>query len=116
MCFANHLVETEHDLEQALLLFYNILHTILSKHAPIKSKRIKSNHLPKWINDKVKKAMYERDRFHKLKNWDNYKSMRNRVLHLIPTSKKDYYNNEIQAGTNTTDLWRNLRKIQNNDI
>ena len=48
------LVETEHDPEQSLLLFYNILHTFLSKHAPIKSQRIKSNHLPKWINKGLK--------------------------------------------------------------
>ena len=84
-----HLIETEHDPEQALLLFYNILYTILSKHAPMKSKRIKSNHLPRWINHEVKKAMYERDRFHKLKDWYNYEAMRNNVLHLIRKKKKD---------------------------
>ena len=54
--------------------------------------------------------MYERDRFHELIDWDNYKTKRNKVLHLIK-SKKDYYNNAIKAATNTTDLWRNLRKI-----
>ena len=81
----------------------------------MKSKHIKSNHLPRWINHEVKKAMYKRDRFHKLKDWYNYKTMRNKVLHLIRKNKKDYYNNAIKAGTNTKDLWTNLRKIQNND-
>ena len=59
--------------------------------------------------------MYERDRFHKLKDLYNYKTMRNKVLHLIRKNKKDYYNNAIKAGTNTKDLWKNLRKIQNDD-
>ena len=61
--------------------------------------------------------MYERDRFHKFKDWYNYKTMRNKVRHLIRKNKKDYYNtcNAIKAGTDTKDLWRNLRKIQNND-
>ena len=71
--------------------------------------------LKRWINNEVKKAMYEQDRFHKLKDWYNYKTMRDKVLHLIRKNKKDDYNNAIKAGTNTKDLWRNLRKIQNND-
>ena len=59
--------------------------------------------------------MYECDRFHKLKDWENYKRMRNKTLHLIPKSKKNYYNTAIQKGTNSNDLWKIFRKIQNND-
>ena len=56
-----------------------------------------------------------RDSFLKLKDWYNYKTMGNKVLHLIRKNKKDYYNNAIKAVTNTKDLWRILRKIRNND-
>ena len=100
------------------ILFYEILNGVLSRNAPIKHKRIKSYHLPKWFNDEIKKAMCERDRFHKLKDWENYKRMRNKTLHLIRKSKKNYYNTAIQKGTNSKDLWKNFRKKkkkQNND-
>ena len=37
------------------------------------------------------------------------------MQHLIRKNKKDYYNNAIKADTNSKDLLRNPRKIQNND-
>ena len=76
------------------------------------SKKIAS---PGSDNAEIKKAMYDRDRFHKLKDWENYKRMRNKTLHLIRKSKKNYYNTAIQKGTNSKDLWKNFRKIQKND-
>ena len=59
--------------------------------------------------------MYERDRFHKLKDWENYKQMRNKTFYLIRKRKKNYYNTAIQKGTNAKDFWKNFRKIKNND-
>ena len=59
------LLETEEDPDKALYSFYEILNDVLSRHAPIKHKRIKSYHLPNWFSAEIKKAMYERDRFHK---------------------------------------------------
>ena len=43
--------------------------------------------------------------------------MRNKTLHLIRKSnkKKKNYNTAIQKGTNSKDLWKFFRKIQNND-
>ena len=70
----------------------SLYHTITTFNDPdekLLKIRIKSNHLPRWINHEVKKAMYERDRFHKLKDWYNYKTMRNKVRHLIRKNKKD---------------------------
>ena len=59
--------------------------------------------------------MDKRDQFHKFKYWDNFKKMVNKVLHLIRKSKMEYYNKAIKKGENSKDLWRNLRKVQNND-
>ena len=58
--------------------------------------------------------MNKRDQFHKLKDWDNFKKMRNKVLHLI-RKNKEYYNKAIKKGAHSKDLWRNLRKVQNID-
>ena len=90
---------------------YNILNGVLSRHAPIMHKRIESDHLPQWFNDEIKQAVYELDRFHKLKDRENYKQMRNKISHLIVKSKKNYYNTAIQKGTNAKDLWKIFRKI-----
>ena len=42
---------------------------IFDKHASIKSKRVKHETQPEWINDKIKMAMKNRDAYHKLKDW-----------------------------------------------
>ena len=76
-------------------------------------KRIKSDPLPHWFNDEIKQAVYELDRFHKLKDWENYKQMRNKTSHLTVKGKKNYYNTAVQKGTNAKDLWKIFRKINN---
>jgi len=53
LCSGLENVETVTDPNAALYLFYNILNGVLSKHAPIKEKRIKRTHQPGWFNNDI---------------------------------------------------------------
>ena len=63
----------------------------------------------------MKKGFFDRDHFHNIKDWDNYKLLRNKTTALIRKSKKEYYNNAVKNGTSTTNIWKNLKMISNND-
>ena len=58
--------------------------------------------------------MNKRDRFHQLKDLDNFKRMRNKTLCLIHKSEKYYYSNAVKNGTTAKDLWVNVSTIANN--
>lgn len=99
----------------ALRYLYQILYNILSEHAPIRVKRVKHFLQPKWINDDVKNAILERDKLHKMKQYDRYKKMRNKVTSLIRKSKKNFYNEAVNNTTCSSELWKTFKTISNND-
>ena len=49
-----HNVETINNPEKGLGIFYDILTSILDKHAPIKEKRIKYDKQPEWLTNEIK--------------------------------------------------------------
>ena len=74
---------------------------IVDKHAPIRTKRVKSKSCP-WITADLKERMHNRDTL-KIKaiksndphDWANFKRMRNKVNTEIKTAKKVFYNNKF---------------------
>ena len=64
-------------------MFYSILNRVLSKHAPIKEKRVKREQQPDWFSDEIKKLIHERDYLKKKGYHDKYKIQRNKVTALI---------------------------------
>ena len=53
------IIETTNDPNLALTTLYNILNTVLSHHAPIKSKRVKRIHQPGLYSDELKQARFK---------------------------------------------------------
>ena len=51
----------------------SIIQKQLDKHAPIKTRRVKSQHLPEWCTPEIVAARRTRDSFKKDKNWSQYK-------------------------------------------
>ena len=60
-----------------------LLIRVLSKHAPIKEKRVKREHQPEWFSDEIKKLIHERDYLKKKGYHDKYKILRNKVSAFI---------------------------------
>lgn len=98
----------------ALDHFYKFFISVLDKHAKIKSKRVKYQNIPKWINNEINEARHNRDFFHKKGDIENYKKWRNTVTELIRNAKRDYYRESIEENTCTSDIWKHLKEFTSN--
>ena len=94
-----------------MLVFYSILNQLLSKHAPIKQKRVKRDNQPDWFTEEIKKSIYERDKCHRNGKFNEYKSLRNKTTALIKKSKKAFFNQAIKENKNSSFIWKNLKDI-----
>ena len=86
--------------------------TILNDHAPIKTKRVKRDVKPEWMTNEIASAQRNRDRYHKKKDWENYKYWRNKTKTLIRKSKRDFFTNAINETKNNKFLWDHINDIQ----
>ena len=89
-CSSLYNIETIADPNAALSLFYEIIESTLSKHAPVKTKRIKRKQQPKWFTEEIKSVIHKRNTNHKNGNFDKYKIIRNKISSMIKRSKKDF--------------------------
>jgi hypothetical protein len=88
--------------------------TIADKHAPIRTKRIRSKNSP-WITSDLKKRMHDRD-IAKIKaihstvpgDWDNFRRLRNIVNKEIKLAKESYYRNAFMqhSGNSRKTCWQ----------
>jgi len=83
----------------------------LSKHAPIKEKRIKPVHQPEWFNNDIKQLIYERDRFKRNGDYKKYKMHRNLVSCRIKKCKRDFYNNAVKNNKESKNIWKHIKDI-----
>ena len=66
-------LETVIDPNDALNVFYDILNNTLSKHAPMKEKRVKYKHQVDWFTQEIKSSILERDYCKKVGNHSSTK-------------------------------------------
>ena len=89
-----------------------------SLYAPIRNIHVK-NRINPWFNGKIQETVYYREYIRRkavrLKDehlWNEYKKCRNYVNNLIKKTKKEYYENEINASrTNAKHMWQTLKQI-----
>ena len=104
-------VKNKTDVNEALILWNQLFLDCFDKHAPLKSKRVKSASLPPWINPGINQARKKRDMFHKLKDFNQYKFWRNKVNTLINDSKQVYYQNAIKEKQKSGTIWKHLNEL-----
>ena len=105
------LVESVSNPNEALEMFFSVLNTVLTKHAPIKEKRVKYSSQPAWFNSDIKEAILKRDNLHKNKHFDAYKIQRNKVSSMLKHSKKNFYNDAIKENKSPSFLWKKINNI-----
>ena len=90
---------------------------VFDTQAPIRQKRVKRETQPEWINDAIKTAMKQRNKYHSLKDWIQYRYWRNRITALIRKSKKNFFSRSINEYMDSTFLWRHVKSLsgQNDD-
>ena len=106
-------LETVVEPNDALNVFYDILNNTLSKHAPMKEKRVKYKHQVDWFTAEIKSNILERDYCKKVGNHSKYKILRNKISTLLKKSKRDFFNNAIKDNKDSSYLWKNLKDISN---
>ena len=102
---------TQNNSEKNLASWTQIFMTILNKHAPLKTKRVKRNNQPGWMNDDIKVAITQRDINHYNQNWNQYKYWRNKTTSLIRSAKKAFFNRAITENNDNTYLWRHIKDL-----
>ena len=91
---------------------------LVDKHAPIRTKRIRSKNSP-CITADLKERMHNHDRF-KIKamnsndphDWANFKRMRNKVNTEIKAAKELFYNKFIEANGDPHKTWQIINDLK----
>lgn len=100
------------DPDEALAYFCKLFSVIYDRHAPVRRKRVKEQSLPPWLTIDIRKAMNQRDRFKKAKNYSEFKNQRRHVKYLVRQAKKAYFDKIVSAQTDNTSLiWKALNVL-----
>jgi exonuclease III len=99
--------------ENALEIWYQKFNFVLDKHAPLKTKRVKSQTLPRWLTPEIMSAMKERDACKKAGRHAEYKTLRNKISMLVKESKKKQFDDMVKNGNDTASLWRAINVTLN---
>jgi hypothetical protein len=84
---------------------------VIDKHAPLKTRRVKHQTLPKWLTPDIINTMKERDACKKSKRFDEYKQLRNKVSGMVKEAKKQYFDDMLKNGNDTASLWRAMNAV-----
>ena len=85
--------------------------SVLSKHAPIKEKRVKRAKKSTWLTEEITAAQKIRDYYHKKQDWENFKLWRNKTKSLIRTAKKAYFENAVNENWENSFFWKHVKDI-----
>ena len=108
-----HTIYYENDPELALNLWYHLFSSVLNKHAPMQTKRVKDNVPPPWMTKDIMKAMELKEQIRKQsgKKSPEFSKQRSIVQNMIRNSKKLLAERTINDSKNTAPIWRALTLI-----
>jgi hypothetical protein len=100
------------DVNEKLSSFNGHFLSILEKHAPVKSMKIRYRRCP-FMSREIKELMKNRDKLHKLArrtemttDWENYRVCRQAVKKALRESERKYVQNEIHKNLNRSSMWK----------
>ena len=121
-------INTYDDPNKRWYAWKNIFSTVIDRHAPLRSKRVRSSKSP-WITSHLKQRMHERDilkkkaiRSNDPNDWTIFTKYRNSVNSEIKQAKESYYVNSFRENEgNSRKTWNTIneitaRKIKNSYI
>ena len=115
--FAN--FEEYRDPDTALHDWNSIFLQIADKHAPRRSRRVKTDQQP-WLTDEIKKLSYHRDYLKRKavklnSSWFHsaYKKCRNEVTKQIKKAKIRYFKTNLQNSKRSKESWKFINKLLN---
>ena len=98
---------------ESLDLLCKMFLSVIDKHAPLKSKRVKHPDIPAWLTYDTIEAMHIRDKYKMENNFDEYRRQRNKVNDMVDRDKENYFNGLITDKRDTATIWRAINSITN---
>ena len=106
------LIKVFDDTNDVVETWSDMFLSIVDKHLPLKSHRVKYKQQPKWMTPDIIDAIKTRDRHKSLNNDNQYKIWRNKVTSLIKQSKKAQYSAIINENNNNpSSVWKLFKEI-----
>ena len=101
----------------------DIFVTIADRHAPTRTRRVRSSTLP-WMTDQIRALITQRNFHHKKAQktgssyeWQEYRSLRNKITVTIKEAKRAYYSTLIQQNKNhSSKLWSAIKSAIGSDV
>ena len=111
-------IEKFDNVNDAVDLWQQMFSTIVDKHVPKKSKRVKAKPTP-WLNRNITSHMSTRDYLHRkaiqsneVSDWDAYKAYRNKVTGMIRRAKENYCKQSVsQCSNDSKKMWKALNEF-----
>lgn len=103
--------------------FKDIFVTIADRHVSTHARGVRSSTLPR-VTDKIRAVITQRN-FHRKKaenigsscEWQEYRSLKNKITATIKEAKRAYYSNVIQENKNhSKTLWRAIKSAIGSDV
>ena len=101
------------NVDDEFAFWFSIIQNQLDRHAPIKTRRVKSKRLPEWFTSDILIARRMRDNLMRVKNWTQYKKFRNKTRDLIRKANKKHFSESISSQKDTRTLWKHFRSCTN---
>ena len=93
--------------------WFSVIQNHLDRHAPLKTRRVKSKRMPEWFTPDIRDARKLRDHYKRSKNWSKFKEYRNKTRNLIRAAKKAHFSESIAFQKDTRKIWKHFRSLNN---
>lgn len=105
-------VYIQSDPNEALQVWYDTFTSVLDKHGPMVTKRVKHIQQPKWMTSEILEAIKKRQSFKANKMFTEYRKQRNVVKYLIMKAKKNFYNSILSSSsTDHRKVWQCIKSL-----
>ena len=100
------------NVNDKVLIFHQIITTLLNKHCPEKTVKVRSDR-PPWMTNSILKLIRARDEAHS-RGCLSYKLLRSPVQRAIRSSKRRYIDEKLNSEQDTKSWWETVKQITNN--
>ena len=84
------------DVNRNVDKFTRLLKYAIDKYMPTITKRIRIKNGVKWINNEIHAAIRKRDKLKKNRNFIEYKKIRNKIVKMVKSAKREYYKHVLK--------------------
>ena len=98
--------------DTALGVWYDIFKCIFDMHVPTKTKRVRHNTRPPWLNDEIVAEIKIREKLlSKTGRNEAFKKQRNKVTAMKRAAEKKYFSELVSSKSDTKSIWKAINSL-----